>query len=196
MQKRVFIIHGWDGYPEEGCFPWFKKELEKRGFTVKNPAMPDPLKPQIEIWVQYLNKQIGVPDENTILFGHSIGAQTILRYLESLPENTRVGGVVFLAGWIHLTDQAYEVEEDKEIAKPWLETKIDWDKVKSHTAKFIAIFSNDDTLVPISDSEIFANKLEAKIITEYGKGHFRGRDGIKELPSALEAVLEIAGENQ
>ena len=27
--KRVFIIHGWDGYPEEGWFPWLKEELEK-----------------------------------------------------------------------------------------------------------------------------------------------------------------------
>jgi hypothetical protein len=27
--KRVFIIHGWEGYPEEGWFPWLKKELEK-----------------------------------------------------------------------------------------------------------------------------------------------------------------------
>ena len=29
--KKVFIIHGWEGYPEEGWFPWLKKELESRG---------------------------------------------------------------------------------------------------------------------------------------------------------------------
>ena len=28
--QRVFIIHGWDGYPEEGWFPWLKKELEAK----------------------------------------------------------------------------------------------------------------------------------------------------------------------
>ena len=26
MSKRVFIIHGWGGYPEEGCFPWLKND--------------------------------------------------------------------------------------------------------------------------------------------------------------------------
>ena len=26
--RRVFIIHGWGGYPEEGWFPWLKKELK------------------------------------------------------------------------------------------------------------------------------------------------------------------------
>ena len=34
MNKRVFIAHGWDGYPEEGWFPWLKKELETKGFEV------------------------------------------------------------------------------------------------------------------------------------------------------------------
>ncbi len=45
--KRVFIVHGWDGYPTEGWFPWLKAELEKRGFTVAVPAMPHPERPTV-----------------------------------------------------------------------------------------------------------------------------------------------------
>jgi len=193
-KKRVFIIHGWDGYPEEGIFPWLKKELQARDFSVFNPAMPDPLKPRIEAWVKYLEKQIGIPDENTFLFGHSIGAQTILRYLETLLEDKKIGGAVFLAGWVHLTEEAYEEEEDVEIARPWLETPLDWDKIKTRANKLIGIFSDNDSLVPITDTEIFKSKLGAKIIIEHDKGHFSGSRGIKNLPSALESVLEIAGE--
>lgn len=196
MQKRVFIIHGWDGYPEEGIFPWLKKELQNRGFSVFNPAMPEPLRPRIKSWVQYLKEQIGVPDENTFLFGHSIGVQTILRYLESLPEDKKVGGVVALAGWVHLTDEAFELDEDAKIAKPWLETPLDWINIKSKANKFIGIFSEDDPLVPISDMTVFKDNLGAKIIIEHGKGHFSGSTGIKKLPSALKAVLEIATEKQ
>lgn len=196
MQKRVFIVHGWDGYPEEGIFPWLKKELQKKDFAVFIPSMPNPLKPVMESWVQFLKEQIGTPDEDTILFGHSIGAQTILRYLESLGDGEKIGGAVFLAGWIHLTDEAYEVEEDLEIAKPWLAALIGWDKIKARAKKFICIFSDDDPLVPISDAKIFESKLGAKIIMEYGKEHFSGSTGIKELPSALKAVLEIAGEKR
>ncbi len=192
MTKRVFIIHGWDGYPEEGCFPWLKKELEKRGFQVFNPAMPEPLNPQINTWVSFLKKQVGVPDKDTFLFGHSIGAQTILRYLESLNESEIIGGAVFLAGWVHLTDKAFETEEDSKIAKPWLETPINWDKVKSHVGGFIGIFSDSDSLVPLTDSEIFREKLGAEIIIEHNKGHFSGSDGTTELPSALNSVLELA----
>lgn len=196
MQKRVFIIHGWDGYPEEGCFPWLKKELEKRRFAVFNPAMPEPANPQISAWVSSLKKYVGTPDKNTYLFGHSIGAQTILRYLESLNESEKIGGAVFLAGWVHLTDEAYETEEDREIAKPWLESPLNWGKIKAHSNNFVGIFSDDDPLVPISDAKVFESNFRAKIIIEHGKGHFSGSSGIKELPSALEAVLEIAGEKQ
>lgn len=195
MQKRIFIIHGWDGYPEEGIFPWLKKELQNRGFNVFNPSMPDPLRPQIEAWVQCLKEQVGVPDENTILFGHSIGAQAILRYLESLPEDAKIGGAVFLAGWVNLTNEAYEIEEDAEIARSWIEIPLNWDKIQSHTDKFIGIFSDDDPLVSILDAKIFERELGAKIIIEHNKEHFSGSSGIKELSSALEAVLEIIKDN-
>lgn len=191
MAKRVFIIHGWDGYPEEGCFPWLKKELTERGYTVFTPAMPEPLAPKIDIWVSFLKKQIGVPDENTYLVGHSIGAQTILRYLEFLPNGIKIGGVVFLAGWLHLTDEAFEDENDPQIAKPWLETPINWDSVKCHSNNFTAIFSDDDTVVPITDSEIFKEKLGAKIIIEHNKDHFSGSSGIKDLPILLEELLKM-----
>jgi len=103
--------------------------------------------------------------------------------------NEKIGGAVFLAGWLHLTDEAYETEEDSQIAKPWLETPLNWDKIKSRANKFVAIFSDNDKLIPFSDSEIFKEKLNAEIIIEHQKGHFSGSDGIKELPSALSAII-------
>jgi hypothetical protein len=189
--KKVFIIHGWDGRPDEGCFPWLKEQLEKEGFEVHTPAMPKPLRPQIGSWTSFLEEQIGVPDGDTILVGHSMGAQTILRYLGSLPNGIAIGGAVLLAPWIHLTEASYETEEDREIAKPWLETPIAWEKIKSDCPKCIAIFSDDDPLVPLSDAEIFKKNLGATIVIEHNKEHFSGSTGIKELPSLLAAVLEL-----
>ncbi|HTP57191.1 MAG TPA: alpha/beta hydrolase [Candidatus Paceibacterota bacterium] len=188
MTKRVFIIHGWDGYPREGCFPWLKKNLEAKGFSVRAPAMPEPLNPKIDTWVQFLAQQIGAPDENTFLVGHSIGAQTILRYLEILRDDQQIGGILLLAGWVHLTDKAYEDEGDAVIAEPWLKTPIDWKGVRKHVRRVAAIFSDNDPLVPLSDAEIFKKDLDAEIIIEHNKGHFSGSDGITELPSALAAI--------
>jgi hypothetical protein len=190
-QKRVFIVHGWDGYPEEGWFPWLKKELEQKGFAVEVPAMPNPDEPEIDAWVQHLSKLIKKSDENTFFVGHSVGCQTILRYLETLPPNQKIGGVVCIAGWFTLEN--LETEEEKTIAKPWLETPIDFEKIKRHTNKFFAIFSDNDPFVPLTDKEIFEKKLSAQTLIEHQKGHFSGDEGITKLPSILEAVLKISG---
>lgn len=190
MTKRVFIIHGWDGYPEEGWFPWLKKELEQRGFEVFVPPMPNSSELKIKEWVSFLAKIVGEPDENTYFIGHSIGCQTILRYLETL-NNERVGGAVFVAPWFVLGD--LETEEEKIIGKPWIETPINFEGVKAATSNFICIFSKDDPVVPLDENiKLFKEKINPKIIIEHGRGHFSGGDGITELPSALNSVLELA----
>lgn len=192
MVKRVFIIHGWSGFPDEGWFPWLKKELVKKGFKAEIPAMPNPDFPKINEWVSFLAKAVKKADENTFFVGHSIGCQTILRYLESLPQGAKVGGVVLVAGWLHLTEETFKEEGAEEIASPWLDTPIDWDKILLHADKFTAIFSANDLYVPLSDSKIFMKKLDAKLIVEHGKGHFSGSDNVNELPSVLAELLRIA----
>ena len=186
--KRVFIIHGWDGYPEEGIFPWLKKELEAKGIEVHTPAMPVPLEPKIDTWIPFLKEQVGEPDKETFFVGHSMGAQAILRYLESLEKDQKIGGAVFLAGFVHLGGEAYESEDDPLIAKPWLETPLNWKKIKSHANKFSAVFSDNDPFVPLSDSEIFKKELGAEISVVHGWKHFSGSEGIKELPIVLEQL--------
>ena len=191
--KRVFLVHGWDGYPENNWFPWLRKELEKRDFKVYILAMPDPDSPKIERWVPFLEEQIKNVDESTFLVGHSIGCQTILRYLERLPQNKKVGGVIFVAGWVSLTPMAIRSKEEQKIVKPWFETPIDFENVKKSSNRFVAIFSDDDPYVPLSKNlETYREKLDAKIIIEKGKGHFSDEEGIKELPIALNKLLEIA----
>ncbi len=197
MKKRVFIIHGWGGYPEEGWFPWLKKELEKNGFKVFVPAMPNTDEPKIDEWVNFIADLVKEPDENTYFIGHSIGAQAILRYLERL-DNKKIGGAIFVAGWFHLSEFTFKEEPSKEeegriIAKPWLETPINFEKVKKTTNNFVAIFSDSDPYVPIEDKNIFEEKLGAEIIIEHTKGHFSGSDGIYDLPIVLDSLLKMSG---
>lgn len=188
--KRVFVVHGWDGHPDEGWFPWIKDALVGKGLHVEVPAMPNPSEPTIDAWVAHLAKTVGEVDENTFFVGHSIGCQAILRYLETLPEDKKVGGAVFVAGWFTLTNS--ETDKEKRIGKPWLETPIDFEKVKKHTSNFSAIFSDDDDVVPLENKTFFEERLGAQTIIEHGKGHFSGSDEVRELPSALEHLLAVA----
>lgn len=209
MTKRVFVIHGWEGNPDEGWFPWLRQALEERGFEVCVLAMPDPDEPKIETWVPFLRKEVGQCDQHTYFVGHSMGCQAILRYLESLPEGLKAdgaapttpalrasppqaGGAVLVAPFLHLKPLALEGERDAAITKPWLETPIDWHKIRSHATKFIAIFSDNDRYVPIGDAEEFREKLSAEIMILKGRGHFSGSEGVDELPEALRSLEVMA----
>ena len=185
--KRAFIIHGWGGEPTSNWHPWLKKELERNNFEVEVPTMPNTDAPEMESWVEKLIETVGKADEDTYFIGHSIGCQTILRYFEDL--KGKVGGAVFVAGWFTLN---LETEEEKKIAKPWLDNKINFDKVKKNCNRIVAIFSDNDPFVDLEENKLAFEKLNAEIIVEKNKGHFDDESKTTKLPSALKAVLKIA----
>lgn len=180
--KKIYLIHGWGGCSEGGWFDWLKEELKNKNVKVHAFDMPDTDNPMIETWVKYLEKNIDSEkiDENTYFIGHSIGCQTIMRFLEKLPKHIKVGGCVFVAGWFNLINLS---KEEMEIAHPWINTNIDFDRIKKHTTNFLAIFSDNDQWVPSSEIKIFKEKLGAKIIIKKNQGHF---EEIEKIPEILE----------
>jgi len=192
MKKRVIIAHGWGGSPKEGWFPWLKNQLEIKEFEVIIPQLPDPENPRIQNWVPALSEAISTPDEHTYLVGHSMGCQTIARYLESLPGGVILGGAVFVAGFFKRLTGLEDDPDVQETDKHWLETPLDLKKAKEHIKGSIAIFSDDDPHVPLDNQDDFKNLLGSKIVVEHNQGHFSGSTGTMELPVVLDAVLEIA----
>lgn len=184
--KRAILIHGWSGNPENCWFPWLSGELEKNGFKVERPAMPDSDNPKIGPWVEHLAKTVGAPDAETILIGHSIGCQTILRYLQTLKEGEEIGGVFLVASWLLIRGLG---GDENNTAKPWVETPIDFEKIKSHSPYFVSIFSDNDQFVPLENVERHQKLLNAKTIVEKQKGHFDDEAGVKELPVLLSEIL-------
>ncbi len=190
--KTAVLVHGWGGTPEGGWFPWLNQELTKKGWKVVAPQLPDTFIPKIESWTLKLNQVISNPNKDTYFIGHSIGCQTIMRYLEKLDSNIKVGGVIFVAGFFDLTGATWDEQYTEEIAKPWLKTPINFNKIKQHTNNFISLFSDNDPYVSLSDAEIFKQKLGAKTIIEHNQGHFAGDDGITELPIVLDELMRMA----
>ena len=185
MVKRVVIIHGWGGSPKEPMLQWLKAKIEERGLKAISPVMPDTDNPIIEDWVKKIEEVVGDPDKDTVLVGHSIGCQTILRYLEKLHPTKRIGSIFLIAPWFILSN--LENDKERKIAKPWIDIPIKDTDVVKHTSRIVAIFSDNDPLVPKNNIELFKKRLGATIILEHKKGHF---DGVKNLPSVLKAILE------
>ena len=195
MKKRVFIIHGWGGSPSEAWLVWVGKKLKAKGLEVHIPEMPNTWHPKISEWIRKLDEVAGTPDEDTYFVGHSIGCQAILRYLEQLPKDQKVGGAIFVAGWFGLTDETWDEEYTREIADEWINTPIDFEKIKQHTNKFVLINSDNDPYVSLSDTELFKDNLGTKIVMLKNMGHITGEDSITELPVVLEELLKMAGQN-
>lgn len=144
--------------------------------------MPNTDEPKIEEWVDYLEKNIKDTDERTYFIGHSIGCQTIIRYLEKLHKHKKIAGCVFVAGWFDLINlESWELK----IAHPWINSKIHFDRILDHCNNFLALFSTDDPFVHLDESEKFKKELGAKIIIKHNKGHF---DGEKEIPEILDFI--------
>ncbi len=186
--KKVYLIHGWEGTPDNNWLPWLKKELESQGFEVFAPLMPDTNTPVKAVWLKTMQDLIKNPDENTYLAGHSLGCQAIQRYLESLEGDIKIGGAVLVAGWIN--DPMWEgrsIDETK-VVHDWFDIPKDYEKIKSHCKNFISIFSSDDPFILKSNWEEAENILGAEVIVLPNRGHFDE----KELPEALDAILEIS----
>ena len=191
--KKVYIIHGWAGSPNELVLTWIGQELTKKGYEVILPSMPHSEEPIIAEWVSYLENIVGIPDEDSYFVGHSIGCQTIMRYFETLPIGSKVGGALFIAGWFNLAGLEDEGEDMVAIGKPWIETPIDFEKVKSVCPKMAVIISSNEPYGYVEENKkTFIEKLDAEVIILEDRGHFTESDGITELPEALVAIDELS----
>ena len=186
--KKIFIVHRWGGSPKEPMLAWLATELKKKNYEVHSLEMPHPEEPTIDDWTAKLNEEVKNLDKDTYFIGHSIGCQTILRYLEK--QKHVCGGAVLIAGWFTL--QGLETKEEEKIAEPWLETPIDFDKILRNLPKLIAIFSDNDQFVPLDNKDIFKEKLNAEIHVEHNKGHFTESDGVTSSALIVKSLLKMS----
>jgi predicted alpha/beta hydrolase family esterase len=191
---RAFIIHGYLSNPAEAWLPWLRAELERRGCTVALPAMPNPDRPVISEWIAFIAGLVGEPDNRTVMVGHSIGCQAVIRYLETLGSAGKcVAKTVLVAGSFPPGFTAGEADAKtggNQVLQPWFTTPVDAAEVKRAAGKCTVILSDDDPDTDVSKAAAsFRLTLDPKIIIETGKGHYNEDTTVTELPAALEAVI-------
>ena len=187
--KTAIVVHQWDGSSEGDWMPWAKTALEKEGVKVMVPDMPHTEAPEIGEWVEYLKSIVGTPDKDTYFIGHSIGCQTILRYLETL--NAPVDGAIFVAGWFNLIN--LEGPEAEAIAKPWVETPMDFKKIRANLPRSILVLSDNDPFVPHEETKKqFEERLGSEVVTIKSAGHITSDDGFGPFPQLIESLQKLS----
>lgn len=183
MSKKVFIIHGFQDGPTSGWFPWLAEKLEAQGDMVKVLEMPNPNDPVRDEWVKMVQDSIGDLDENVYLVGHSLGVPTIFNYLESLPEENKIGGLVLVSGFYKPLIEDEDPEERK--IDHFVDHEFDWNKIKKSSEDIVVVHGDDDESVPFYHAEYISQMLDCELVTISNGGHLSTGNGCSELPEAL-----------
>jgi hypothetical protein len=156
--------------------------------------MPHAESPTIAEWVGFIAGLVGEPDEQTVMVGHSIGAQAVVRYLERLgAAGKSVGKTVLVASGFPMglpRAEAVAMAEGDEVLVPWLTVGVDAGMIKKAAGTCTVILSDDDPYIELGRAEAeFRAALDPHIVIEHSKGHFNDDSGLTELPSALQAAI-------
>lgn len=167
-------------HPEDHWYPWLKQELEKKGYEVWVPQLPDTNAPQLSKWVPFIMKD-GRFNEETVIIGHSAGGACVLAVLEDI--NTKIAQAIVVAGF-----SFYPGGDD--IVKP----SYDWQKIQNNVGEFIIVTSDND---PYGHDEIrgrvmlemLAKEGSVQILMK-GQKHFSTKDDpkYKEFPLLLRLI--------
>lgn len=186
--KNSLILHGAGNDSQGNWFPWLGVELEKRGYEVWIPDLPNSDEPNLNDWLDIIfsNKDWQF-DEDSVIVGHSAGAALILRILEKLPEGKQIKKAILVAGVVELgTREDIFIYKSSLVGKPF-----DWEKIKASAQEFCFVASdNDPYQCGVDQSIIMQKHLNGKLIIKKGQGHFNLEKGseYKQFPFLLELL--------
>jgi len=175
--RKVIIVHGVGGYPEENWFPWMKRELGKVGCEVHVPQFPTPQKQTLERWMKVIEKY-GV-DGNTVLVGHSLGAPFVLNVLEKYPAHA----AFLVASFVGKAGNDFD-----EGMRSFAQRDFNWERIRKNCRKFYVFHSDNDPYIKLEKGEEVAQKLGAKLILVKDAGHFNAKAGYLEFKLLLEKI--------
>ena len=171
-KQRVVIV------PGNGCAPiedanWYchlRDSLNALPTSSSDPSpaytavartMPDPDEAFERSWLPFLREQLGV-DEDTVVVGHSSGAEAAMR----LCEETRVKGVVLVSACHSDLGLASEAISGY-YSRPW-----QWQRISQHAQWIVQLHATNDKLVPVAEGREVARQLGSEYIELSKGGHF------------------------
>jgi len=183
-QRNCIIVHGSaddenDKEYNRHWMKWIKKKLEEKNIKVFAPNMPNPWKPDYNIYKREFDK-LDV-DENTILIGHSSGCAFLVRWLGE--SQGRVRKLILVAPW-KISSKEFSKEENE-----LYNFKIN-NRIKKRFKEIVIFISNDGEEDGKKSARIFHDVLGGRIIELKNHGHFTKEDmGTEEFPELLKVIL-------
>ena len=187
MNRRVYIVHGFEGNPHGNWFDWLCAQVKSTGAQAISLAMPNPDKPSTTAWQFTLDQHIGKPDTHTFLVGHSLGCITLLHFL-SRQQPQKIGGLLLAAGFADMLPPLPTLDAYIKAASP------DFDILRKIDMPKHCLVSDNDTHVPPELTLDMAAKLKSPVTHIPEGGHLMASDGFTQLPQAWEALKPMLTE--
>lgn len=181
--KNALILHGTSCTPNSFWHPSIKEFLEKRGYEVRVPQLPDADNPDLKKWLPVaLDFEF---NQESIVIGHSAGGPLVLSVLENI--DVKIHKAILVAGYAKPTG----IEKKPQLI---LQEKYDWKKIKNNVEDLICINSNNDPWLCNDKAGLYMfENLGGTLIIRDGEGHM-GSDSFNQPYTKfplLEKLLEL-----
>ncbi len=163
MTPKIIIIpgNGNSNVEKDHWYSWVRGRLIGLGYHVVMKNMPDPELAHENIWLPFIEKELGA-DENTIIIGHSSGGVAALRYLET---HKLLGAVVIGVNYTDLGDPGEK--ESGYYDTPW-----QWGMIKNNAKWIVQFCSPEDPYIPINEPLFISEQIGSELHDIRGAGHF------------------------
>jgi len=129
-----------------------------------------------------LLEEVGVIDDETVIVGHSLGAVTVLRFLEAAEVRSTPKGVVLISPPWMIKSETFQ---------GFFLSELDFDVLMWKASRFVIIHSHDDKKIPFDHAKKYADVLHARLIERNeGEEHFLG----ERYPFILDTIEKLVDE--
>ena len=159
--KNAIILHGSGETPNSFWIPYIKTDLERKGYEVSVPQLPDADFPVLSKWLPPILKD-GKFSEETIIISHSAGCPLTLSVLENI--SIRIKQAILVAGFSQPLPDNTTIDI--------LQDSYNWQKIKNNVQDIIFINSNNDPWgCDDKQGRIMFDNLGGTLIIRDGEGH-------------------------
>jgi predicted alpha/beta hydrolase family esterase len=180
---HALIVHGWQGSQGPHWQRWLAPRLQRAGWTVRFPALPDPMAPVLSAWVAALDEELtaltGGPPGERVVICHSLGCVLWLQHAARGSAARRVGRVLLNAPPGPVVD-----------LPSFFPVPLDADAVAAAAGETRIVCSDDDPYCPEGALRAYAEPLGLPCDLLPGQGHLNVDAGYGPWPAMLDWCLD------
>jgi len=168
---KVIIVHGVGGSTKANFFPLLINLFEelRLDYDISNyESGIFNLFPKAENWLNKLDSIVKDTDKPIVLVGYSLGARTVLMYLEE--KNIKVDTVILIAAPPNSTLIGKIARQGR--VSTFFSKKLDPKIINAKANRIIQIHATNDTKVPYFMGKMLSEELQTDFRTVKGYGHF------------------------